>query len=167
MAKKISKKWLLLLVPLLILPMIITDSGFCYSEKRWPSKLEIVDRALFDQQFRKKPITLTREEKIKLSEEQYSSRYPEFCKVNSVPFDLNGWENLLNLISGRKFYEVECVYPRPESDQQKYPTERFYWKFSSVDACAAKVVDTTGSSATEREYESFLNKNQNYWQENE
>ena len=162
-----SKTWLWILIPIaILLPLqFLTMTGFCYSEMRYLSKRELVDRVLFDSDFRKGSITLTQEEKTRIAEDRYSAKYPNFCKVNGRPFDLKGWESLLNSIVGLKFFEVECVYPRPVSDIHEDSTEKFFWSYSSVDACATKIVDTSGSGATEKEYESFLRKNQNFWQE--
>ena len=166
--KKISKKclWILPFLTIILLS-IITGSGLCYSEMRWLSKLELVDRALFDGEFRKKAITLTHEEKIKIAADRYSAQYPNFCRVNSKPFDLTDGEAFLNSIFGLKFFEVECVYPRSVSDMKQSSTGGFFWRSFSVDACATRVVDTSGSEATEREYKFFLKRNQRFWRDHE
>lgn len=140
MAKRISKKWLWLIFPLLMITVIITDSGFCYSEKRLLSKQEVVNR-------------------IKPSN---SSGDSTNCRISSgKPNDIALASNVLNLLSGRKLYQVECVFPREGQE------EPYYWQISSTDACASKIIDISGMGISRTEYEANLKAIQKFWQENE
>jgi len=161
--KAVSGKWLWLIAPALLLPLILTNSGVCYSEKRWPDNLEIVDRTLFGQDFMGAAITLAPAEKMKRAKDLYASEYPFFCRINNAPSDLNKATTLINLMSGRKIYEVECVYPRSDASFQEAPEAHYYWRISSVDACARKILDTSGLPVGAKEYGKVMEENRSYW----
>ncbi len=147
---------------LLCIHMVIMDSGLCYREMRWLSKQEIVDRALFEDKANK----LSLEEKITYVVDKYAAKYPEFCKVNSIPFTQNNWGYNINLIFGRRIYGVECVHPLDKDSHRTNKTEKYYWFMSSVDACDFKGLDKIGISITEKEYDVHIKKNREFWKEN-
>ncbi len=152
------KSWVWFAITLTFLIYLgLTASGVCYNDMRWPGKLEYVDRVLFDD------TKLEQDQKRNMAQDIYLSEYPYFCKVDDTPFGLSSVEMLLNLIAGKMFYEVECIYIKKDNDGEDVSVKKYYWRSSTVNACAKRVVDFTGSEATDTEYQGFLKRGREFW----
>jgi hypothetical protein len=162
MILKISKKWLWILgLMAIFLPFqFLTLSGFCYDEFRYLSKRELVDRALFG----KNANTMTLEEKIQFIKNRDGSEYPINCRISGDPFDLGSGNKLINMLLGRKFYQIDCVHPNTQIDSQNHP---YHLDFLSVGACAPKIVDTSGMAITKVLYDSEIKRNVTYWRDHD
>lgn len=152
------RSWIWLSMALILLFYLgLTASGFCYDDMRWPGKWEYVDRVLFDD------TKLEHDQKLKMAQDLYLSEYPYFCKIDETPFGLSPVETLLNLIAGKMLYEVECTYIKKGNDGEDISVKKYYWRSSTVNACAKRVVDFTGSEATDKEYQAFLKRGREFW----
>lgn len=156
---KLSKTWLWVIFSILILypPLVLTRSGFCYSEMRWLNERELVDRMLFGE----KEFEMSFAEKVTFIREKNSGEYPNNCKINGEPFDLSEGSKLINGLFGLMFYKVDCVYLKEDRKGEENP---YYIEWVSVSSCGQDV-DSMGESITESSYQSYIRKNSNYWKE--
>lgn len=138
MPKKISTKWLLVLVPLLLLPLIVGQAGYCSKDNLFHHPQDLTQAVLSN-----------------APDNQLS------CRPIGVPSDAGGVWQLLNVAVGRKLEQVQCVYPKRKASDS---SETYYLANFTVDSCGT-IIDTSGSEISITLYNSSIETNKNYWKE--
>ena len=157
-----SKKWLWILIPIaILLPFqFLTMTGLCYSEMRYLSKRELVDRTLFSENASK----MSLDEKVQEMKARDGSEYPKNCRVMKSAFGSSMTGQFLSaLLMGRKLYGIDCVAPRPEAGDSSEP---FEYKMYSVNSCGREVGSKSLDISTS-EYNTVIKRNTKYWEGSE
>jgi len=140
---KFKKRWLFLVLLLLIgSPMALDSSGFCFEEKRWLGKREVVDVMLFG----KKAPLMSFDEKVQVMKDRDGSEYPKNCRITGIGSSLYSLR-----------YEVDCVGPH-YSEKNLY-----YYNMIFTNACG-KNLDSFGDTVKEKLYKIVLKRNEKYWE---
>ena len=165
--KKLSKKWLWLIIPLAILLPVqfLNHTGFCYGEMRYLSEQELIDRFLF----RKAGDDMGFEEKVEAAKHRpypgWASgiEYPSCCRIDKT--NTGGfWRNFFGL------YDSYLVYYFPRSqeaiqgshDKSPYVDGGFY-----INACGKKSRDMGEIYTSKKVYDSATRHNLKKWKENQ
>lgn len=150
------KRWILLALLLVIGPtQFLNHTGFCYSEMRYLSERELVDRYLFG----KKADTMTLEEKVEKTQEQ-GGEYPNCCRLNGQFF--KDYEGFINNIFGNYVYEVEEHFLQINPIEKKYPYEVVY---SSMNACGEnRGLDKFSTTDDEKNYKFNIKMIKQHWE---
>lgn len=123
---------------------VITLSGFCLSKMRFVSDSDLVAHVILRTSSWRtdfpEPITDLAAAKA------YFERHPECCVVGrwSGEFHPGGLMNLIpNAIFGRRFFEVQLVYPRKLANHEG-KHDKYYWHWVALNCCGERIVDPTG-----------------------
>ena len=141
--KRFKKRWLLLALLLFIgPPMALNGFGFCFKEKRWLSKREIVDKMLLSE----KVHIMNADEKKLAIKNKNIGEYANNCRITAVGTGLYSLS----------YYDVDCVSPH-YSEKNLY-----YYRVYAVDSCG-KSLDYFGDTIKEDSYKIQLKRNEEYW----
>lgn len=138
---------------LLAIIQTLNFTGFCYSEFRYLSDKELIDRYLFGNQ----GLKLTFEAKQKKLKEENDGKYPECCRVDNDPWWIKRLDKILFSFFGFSYYELYTVLPQKGSDAP------FYEQYILANSCGSKFADEYGMSISEEEYASQLKYNFKQW----
>ncbi|MGE4313129.1 MAG: hypothetical protein AB7E85_02500 [Pseudobdellovibrionaceae bacterium] len=161
--KKIFKRWwFLVLVLALFCMQSLNHTGFCYSEGRYLSENELIDRYLFGPDAKQ----MSQEEKTEASKNrEYPTgigeiAYPECCSAKDGHFLNNKVSHFLNrTFLGKYLFEVTAYFP---VKGKELSSEYHYIEIiTHVDACGRSISgDSLAIGLNEGQYKNALKRNQ-------
>ncbi len=164
---KISKKWLWLIIFILFLIAIqfLNHTGFCYSQFKYLSNKELLDRFIFGDKANK----MNEEEKKAFVEKRWNGAvYPDCCRIKSETVFLKNnpfrfWD--ITLV-GQYLYEIR--YLMPETRRLENTTrEPFLINISALNSCGYQVGGGHRSiDISITDYNNALDRNKQYWKDN-
>lgn len=163
---KISKKWLWIIVPLVILlpTQYLNHTGFCYSEMRYLNERELLDYFIFGS----KATVMSEEEKKAIVAQRWNGAvYPDCCRITDEPFWLRSspfrfWDKTL---VGQYLYQV--TYHAPDMRMLANSSREPFMEYNSaLNSCGTAVKgDSPSIDINEIAYKNALEQNKKYWKE--
>lgn len=170
--KKFSKKRLWIIIPLLLLfPILfLNNTGFCYSEMKYLSERQLIDRYLFGRMGAEG----TDGEKITLLEQRNSDdryldkieEYPACCRVTGQVQRSSILDRVLNNSFGFFLYQLEMSSVRLDIGVLNGDSDPSYYKsYASINACGLGSPYSYGSPESEESYHFDIQRNLKHWKE--
>lgn len=144
-------------LPLLAYVQFFNFTGFCYSEMRYLSDLELTYAGIAFAA--SPPISAEdRQKAIKLENEPY----PFCCRLTGEPGWIDAEWLFLNKLVGNYRYAVNGYIANPDKSDKTRP---YYEVLSSVNACGKKAGYQTAIEIDAWTYETYTQGIRKYWQE--
>lgn len=160
MMKKISKKWMFVIVLLFafFLNAALLDRGFCYSEMAFLSKRQMLDRSIFGPN----ADSIGQAEMAAILKRTNFDYYPNNCVfTNGSATATSSSDEFIHGLLGKKFFGIECVYPRDASEYKDTP---YYVSMWSISSCGSRSSDSFGEGISEQSFKAIIRNNAKFWE---
>lgn len=137
----------------------LNHTGFCYTEGKYLSDQEIIDRFLF----RQAAADMSFEEKANALKNRNGGSYPYCCRLKNDPLLLDWFDEFVNKLFGRYLLEVEII--SQNDDMTSRNSDPYRTDHITITSCGVPGHDSYGQSISEYTYELKISENKAYWQQ--